>query len=82
MRVQVDQAGRHDVALDVAHLGRIGQVIADFGDLAAGERHVGHAVDVLRGVDDPSALQDEIVGYYVSGDETRLSACNARSGDR
>ena len=66
VRVQVDQAGRDDVALHVAHFGRVAEIVADLRDLAAGERHVGDAVDVLRRVDDAPALQDEIVGHDVS----------------
>ena len=66
MGVQVDQAGRHDVALHVAHFRRVGQVVPHLGDLAAGERHVGDAVDVLRRVDDPPALQDEVECHGVS----------------
>ena len=66
MRVQVDQARRDDVALHVARLRRAGQVVADLGDLAAGKRHVGDAVDVLRRVDDARAFKDQIVGHVVS----------------
>ena len=85
MRVQVDQAGRDDVALHVAHFRGAAEIVADFGDLAARERHVGDAVDVLRGIDDPPALQDEIVGHVSRHSGGRkpdpmrhdFSACNA-----
>jgi hypothetical protein len=60
MGVQVDQAGRHDLAGDVARvLGR--QALADRRHLAARESHVGHSVDILRRIDHPAALQYEIV---------------------
>ncbi len=56
MGVQVDQARRDDLARDVARvLAR--QVVADGGDLAAGEGDVGHPVERLRGIDHAAALQ-------------------------
>ncbi len=52
--MQVDQAGRDDLAGNVAHiLGR--KTIADRRDLAAGEGNVGDLVEGLRGIDNPSA---------------------------
>ena len=51
----------------VAHVGAgVGrEVRADLGDLAAGEGHVGDAVEILRGVDDPPALEDEIERHKI-----------------
>jgi hypothetical protein len=81
MRVQVDQPGRDHVALHVANFRCIAQIVADLGDLAARECHVGDAVDTLRRVDDAPALQDQIVGHVFSR-VTRVSADNARSAGR
>ena len=59
--VQIDEAGRDDEARHVAHLGALGfEALAHCGDLAAGEGDVGHAVEILRGVDHATVAKDEI----------------------
>src|SRR5689334_3032240 len=80
MRVQVDQPGRDDVALYVAHFARVDEIVADLGNLSTGERHVGHAVDVLGRVDHAPALQDQIVGHVVSRSDARVyrAQCSIR----
>ena len=60
MGVEIDEAGRDDIARDVAQLCAV-QPIADRRDPAVGEADVGDAIDPLRGVDDAAALEDEIV---------------------
>jgi hypothetical protein len=56
--VEVNQAGRDDEAGDVPNVraGVAAEVVADPGDLAAGEGDVRDAVEPLRGVDYPPAL--------------------------
>ena len=60
MRVQVDQAGNDDFAGDVAGLGCFAEVVAEGGDAAFGEADIEHRVDVLRRVEHPSALENQI----------------------
>jgi hypothetical protein len=60
MRVQVDQAGGHDLAAYVARVLAL-QIVADRCDLAAAEGDVGDAVDTLRRVDHPATLQHKIM---------------------
>ena len=62
--VQVDQAGRDDLAFDVARV-LAGEAIADRRDLAAGEGDVGHLVDALRGIDEPAAFENQIVHFTI-----------------
>jgi hypothetical protein len=59
VRVQVDQARRHDQARHVDHFGACigGKAGADRGNLAASEADVGHGVEVLRRIDDPPPLR-------------------------
>ena len=63
MGVQVDQAGCDDLALEVADvgLGACRQLVADGGYLAARKGDIGHAVEVLRRVDDARAAQDQVM---------------------
>ena len=66
--MQVDEAGRDDEARHVAHFGpgvrrKTG---ADRRDLAAGEADVRHRIEMLRRIDDPTALEDEIDGHCSS----------------
>ena len=60
--VQIDQAGGDDVARHVAHVGSgIGlELVSDHGHLAAGEGDIRHGVELLGGVDHPTAAQDQI----------------------
>ena len=62
--VQVDQAGRDDLAANVTRVGA-GEAVTDRRHLAAGEGDVGHLVDALRGVDDPAALENQIVHFTI-----------------
>ena len=39
------------------------EVVADRGDLAAGEGDVRHAVSLLRRIDDAPAAQDQIISH-------------------
>ena len=55
MRVEIDQAGRHDAAGHVS-VSRGRKSVADRGDLAVGEGDVGDPVDPLRGVDHAAIL--------------------------
>ena len=64
VRVQVDQAGRDELALDLARLASR-EVVADRRDLAAGESDVGHLVDPLRRIDQLAALQHQIVHAFL-----------------
>jgi hypothetical protein len=66
--VQVDEARRDEVARHVAHLGcgAGGEIGADRGDFAFGKADVGDRVEVLRRIDDPPALEDEIDRHQVS----------------
>ena len=64
MGVQVDQAGRDDLAFDVARVGP-SEPVADRRDLAAGEGDVGHLVDALRGIDEPAAFENQIVHFTI-----------------
>ncbi len=66
MGVQVDQAGRHDLACNVAHGGR-GirlQAAADLRHLAVGKRDVADRVEPLRGVDHAAAAQDQVERHF------------------
>ncbi len=60
MRVQVDQAGRDDLTRDIPGI-LAGEAVADRGDLAAREGDVRYLVDSLRGVDDATPFEYEIV---------------------
>ena len=67
MGVQVDQP-RHDVpagAADLQDAGGLasGDVRGDPGDLAAGDRDVQGAVQPLAGVQDVTALDQQVVGH-------------------
>jgi hypothetical protein len=66
MRVQIDQAGRNDVALHVANFCRGADIVADLRDLAALKGDISHAINVLRRVDDAPALQDEVKCHLLS----------------
>ena len=62
--MQIDEAGRDDLACDVAHvLAR--QIVADGRDLAVREGDVGHLVERLRGIDDPSAFENQVVHQFL-----------------
>ena len=63
MGVGVDHPRQHQLAAHVGHLPRRrGQnVLGDRRDLAAGDRHIHHAVDAGGRTDDMAALEDEIV---------------------
>jgi hypothetical protein len=63
--VEIDQPRRHDRAGEVADLsaGVGGEIGRDPGDLAAGERDVGHGIELLRGIDDTRPSQDEVIGH-------------------
>ena len=75
--VQVDQAGRHHLAGNVAGVTAF-QPVTDGGDLAVVKRDVGDAVDILSGIDDATALQHQIMHATVS----LLPWISARPGAR
>src|SRR5262249_38940561 len=56
------------------------QALADPGDLAAGEGHVHHTVEILRRIDDASAPEDEIE-CHVLGSLRRGGARQAGATD-
>ena len=62
--VQVDEAGRDQLAFDVLRL-LAGKVVADRRHLAAREGDVGHLVDALRGIDQLAALENQVVHAFL-----------------
>ena len=66
VRMQVDQTGRDDEAGDITHVvaRSASSLGADRRDLASGEGHIGDAIETLRGIDDATALQDQIIGHW------------------
>lgn len=66
--VQVDQAGEHEQAGGVhyRHRARRRDVVGDRRDPALGDRHVEHGVPRLGGVDDPAALDKQIVCHLTA----------------
>src|SRR5450631_2517905 len=62
MGVQIDQARSDDVTRYVAHVGfRIDtELVSDPDHLAGGEGDIRHGVELLRGVNHPTAAQDQI----------------------
>src|SRR5262249_37710437 len=58
-----DQPRRYQQAGERDHLPRLpgGQLRGNGGDLAARDRYIADAIDVVRGIDDVAALQEEIV---------------------
>jgi hypothetical protein len=79
MRVEIDQPGRHDGAGKIADLGagvggKVGRYARDF---AAGERDVGHGIELLRGINDTRSSQNEIIGHRDSLLATRAAAGRA-----
>jgi hypothetical protein len=60
--VEVDQAGRDDLAGDVADVGSRPAVPADARDLAAGKSDIDDRIEILGWIDDAAVAQDEIVG--------------------
>ena len=64
MRVQIDQAGRHDLARHIKDAaGAVGEVRAGRDDLAVGKSHIHDAVDGLRRIDDAPTAQNEIIAH-------------------
>src|SRR5260370_19187730 len=60
MGVQVDEAGRDDLAFDITHvLAR--EPVADRRHFAIREGNVGHLVERLRRIDDPSAFENQVI---------------------
>ena len=57
------QPGGEDFPSGVDAAGGVGgvEVVGDGGDLAVVDGHAGNAVDVLGGVDDARALDDDVV---------------------
>ena len=65
MRMQIDEARRHDPANDIADIhasGRVDRRTAR-GNLSAGKGDIADRVELLRRVDHPSAAQDQVVGH-------------------
>ena len=64
MGMQIDQSGRHDGAGHLANVARFGRKArSDARDFAVGEGHIGHGIELLRGVDHSAAAQNEVVGH-------------------
>ena len=60
MGVQIDQAWRHDLAAAIAYAAPL-QAVANGGNLAIGEGDIGHTVDILGGIDNATAFQDQVM---------------------
>ena len=62
MDVDVDEAGRHELAPRVEHVGGVArrQVASHGGDTALADAHIGHGVVAARRVDDPTALDQQV----------------------
>jgi hypothetical protein len=63
MRVDVDQAGDHELPGGVNHRRRIGsgQVRLDRGDTSARDADIPHANLTIRRIEDPSAFDHQVV---------------------
>ena len=65
--VQIDQAGHHHAAGDIPHIARRAEILADGGHFSLGECDVGHGIVVLRGVENPSPGQDQVMQAVAPG---------------
>ena len=63
MHVDIDEAGRHQLALCVEHLPGVGlgDVLGHAADRVSGDGHVAHRGQLLRRVDHPAVLDEQVV---------------------
>ena len=78
--VQIDEAGRHDVALGVDLALALCRDLADFGDPAIGDSDVPVERFCAGSVDDGSTTDHDVMGHGERPSELRLArACPSRS---
>src|SRR5262249_38405756 len=67
VRVQIDDAGRHELAIGVDHRRGAGVDAADLGDAAVLDAHVRAVAREARAVHDHAILDDQVVSHGSSG---------------